>query len=56
VAKFTVSPSRIARYYFHECDRHQGYASTPKERRAEEGPRRSIGDTAAGTRPWIGVI
>ena|GEM_PF-5268478 len=35
--KFTVSPSRIARYYFHECDRYLRYTSTPKERRAEEG-------------------
>ena len=40
--KFTVSPSRIARYYFHECDRYLRYTSTPKERRAEEGvPARS---------------
>lgn len=35
--KFTVSPSRIARYYFHECDRYLRYTSTPSERRAEEG-------------------
>ena len=41
--KFTVSPSRIARYYFHECDRYLRYTSTPKERRAGEGvpPRRA---------------
>jgi hypothetical protein len=37
VPKFTVSPSRIARYYFHECDRYLRYTSTPKERRAGEG-------------------
>jgi hypothetical protein len=49
VAKFTVSPSRIARYYFHECDRHLRYASTPKERRAEEGvPARSAHQSAIG--------
>ena len=35
--RFTVSPSRIARYYFHECDRYLRYTSTPKERRAGEG-------------------
>jgi hypothetical protein len=49
VAKFTVSPSRIARYYFHECDRHLRYASTPNERRAEEGvPARSAHQSAIG--------
>ena len=37
VPKFTVSPSRIARYYFHECGRYLRYTSTPKERRDEEG-------------------
>src|SRR4051812_32987737 len=31
-----VSPSRIARYYYHECERYLRYTSTPKEdRRAE---------------------
>ena len=49
MAKFTVSPSRIARYYFHECDRHLRDASTPKERRAEESvPARSAHQSAIG--------
>ena len=32
-----ISPSRIARYYFHECSRYLRYSSTPKELLAEEG-------------------
>lgn len=40
--RFTLSPSRVARYYFHECGRHLRYASTTKEHRRAEGvPRRS---------------
>ena len=49
MAKFTVSPSRIARYYFHECDRYLRYTSTPKDRRAEEGvPAPSAHQSAIG--------
>jgi hypothetical protein len=32
-----ISPSRIARYYFHECQRYLRYSSTPKELMAAEG-------------------
>ena len=32
-----ISPSRIARYFFHECPRYLRYSSTPKEQLAEEG-------------------
>ena len=49
VPRFTVSPSRIARYYFHECDRYLRYTSTPKERKAEEGvPARAAHQSAIG--------
>lgn len=37
MARFAVSPSRIARYYFHECDRYLRYAAVPKRHRDEEG-------------------
>jgi hypothetical protein len=37
VAKFNISPYRVARFYFHECDRYLRYATTPKDRRSEEG-------------------
>lgn len=32
-----VSPSTIARYYFHECERFLRYVATPTESRAAEG-------------------
>ena len=32
-----ISPSRIARYFFHECPRYLRYSSTPKELWAVEG-------------------
>src|SRR5947207_10552 len=32
-----VSPSRIARYYFHECERYLRYSSTPRELLESEG-------------------
>ncbi|MFC2177498.1 hypothetical protein ACFLRH_03685, partial [Actinomycetota bacterium] len=35
--KFYLSPSRIARYYFLECDRFLRYMSVPGARRQEEG-------------------
>jgi DNA replication ATP-dependent helicase Dna2 len=34
---YFLSPHRVARYYFHECDRYLRYAATPKARRAQEG-------------------
>lgn len=37
MAKFFLSPSRIARYYFLECDRFLRYMAVPRERRREEG-------------------
>jgi hypothetical protein len=37
MAKFALSPSRIARYYFLECDRFLRFMSVPRERRKEEG-------------------
>jgi DNA replication ATP-dependent helicase Dna2 len=32
-----VSPSRIARFYFHECERYLRYSSTPRADRTAEG-------------------
>src|SRR6266511_4001899 len=32
-----ISPSRIARFYFHECERYLRYSSTPRADRAAEG-------------------
>ncbi|MDZ4827746.1 MAG: ATP-dependent helicase, partial [Actinomycetota bacterium] len=32
--KFWVSPSQVARFYFHECDRYLRYRSASKEQRA----------------------
>jgi hypothetical protein len=32
-----ISPSRVARYYFHECERYLRYSSTPRADRAAEG-------------------
>lgn len=36
-ARFFLSPSRLARYFFHDCDRHLRFSSTPFDRRAAEG-------------------
>jgi len=32
-----ISPSRIARFYFHECERYLRYSSTPRAHRPAEG-------------------
>ncbi|MDP2872828.1 MAG: AAA domain-containing protein [Bacillota bacterium] len=32
-----LSPSRVARYFYHQCPRHLRYHATPSERRAVEG-------------------
>lgn len=37
VARYFLSPYRVARYYFHECDRFLRYVATPKALHAEEG-------------------
>lgn len=43
MARFAVSPSLIARYYFHECDRHLRYAAVPKRHRvAEQVPAKEL--------------
>jgi hypothetical protein len=34
---YFLSPHRVARYYFHECDRYLRYTATPKAQRADEG-------------------
>lgn len=50
MARFNVSPSRLGRYYFLECERFLRYDATPRERRAEEGvPPRDF-DTSPVTR------
>lgn len=36
VAEFRVSPSQIARYYFHECERYLRYRSATKARRTAD--------------------
>lgn len=36
MALFSTSPSRIARYFFHQCERQFRYFATPKARRAAE--------------------
>lgn len=35
--RYYLSPSRVARYYFHECDRYLRYTATPKALKEEEG-------------------
>ncbi len=35
--RFYVSPSRIARYFYHECERYLRYHATPKDRRKADG-------------------
>jgi DNA replication ATP-dependent helicase Dna2 len=37
LARFNLSPSRLARFYFHECDRYLRYAAATKEQRAVDG-------------------
>ena len=37
MALFYLSPSRIARYFYHECERHLRYHATPRARLAAEG-------------------
>ncbi|MDO9018375.1 MAG: AAA domain-containing protein [Deltaproteobacteria bacterium] len=37
MSRFYLSPSRVARYFFHECDRHLRHHATPRARRAAEG-------------------
>lgn len=37
MARYFLSPHRVARYYFHECDRYLRYVATPKGRKEEEG-------------------
>lgn len=37
MARYYLSPSRVARYYFHECDRYLRYTATPKALKEEEG-------------------
>lgn len=37
MARFALSPSRIARYYFLECDRYLRFMAVPGGRRREEG-------------------
>ena len=37
MARFNLSPSRLARFYFHECDRYLRYAAATKEQRAVDG-------------------
>src|SRR5919106_2348186 len=49
MARFNLAPSRLARYYFFECDRFLRYDATPRDRRGEEGiPRRDF-DTSPVT-------
>ena len=37
MGRYNLSPSRVARYYFHECDRFLRYSATPKHLKDEEG-------------------
>jgi hypothetical protein len=37
MARFTLSPSRLARFFFHDCERHLRYHATPARRAAAEG-------------------
>jgi len=32
-----LSPARVARYYFHECDRFLRYTATPKDQKVAQG-------------------
>jgi DNA replication ATP-dependent helicase Dna2 len=45
-----LSPSRIARFYFHECERFLRYAATPSAARAADGVPRPPIDTRPVTR------
>ena len=55
MAKYNISPSRIARYYFHECDRYLRYTATPGPRKTEEGVPQHDLDFSLVTRPFSGV-
>lgn len=35
--RFSLSPSRLARYFFHDCDRHLRFFATPSSRRKADG-------------------
>jgi DNA replication ATP-dependent helicase Dna2 len=37
MGRYNLSPSRVARYYFHECDRFLRYTATPKDQKVAEG-------------------
>ncbi|MEX2553392.1 MAG: hypothetical protein WD627_10395, partial [Actinomycetota bacterium] len=37
MGRYNLSPSRVARYYFHECDRFLRYSATPKHLKHDEG-------------------
>ncbi len=37
MARFTLGPSRLARFFFHDCERHLRYHATPAKRAAAEG-------------------
>src|SRR5438552_1248668 len=44
-----ISPSRVARFYFHECERYLRYSSTPRADRATEGIASTPYDTSPVT-------
>ena len=50
--QFYLSPSRIARYFFHECERYLRYHATPKDRRKADG----VPDIAWDTSPVRAAI
>ncbi len=47
---FRLSPSRLARYFFHECDRHLVFAATPASLRERRGVPAPPSDTSPITR------
>lgn len=50
--QFYLSPSRIARYFYHECERYLRYHATPKDRRKADG----VPDIAWDTSPVRAAI
>ncbi len=46
---FYISPSRIARYFYHECERYLRYHATPRERRTIDGVPSTSWDTSPVT-------
>jgi DNA replication ATP-dependent helicase Dna2 len=50
VVRYNLAPSRLARYYFFECDRFLRYDATPRDRRADEGVPPRHFDTSPVTR------